>query len=102
MIEVKRKLVRRAGQLVDYQDVSRAERWLALVEAAAAVDSVDQAWALTEAVADGFHKVLTYKDEYEVARLHRRLDLDAIAEEVGAGGGYRVQYHLHPPFLRRG
>ena len=94
-------LTRRAAQLVDYQDAARARRWLELVEAAAAADSEDRGWALTEAVAAGFHKLLTYKDEYEVARLHLRLDLDAAAEEVGAGGRYEVRYHLHPPFLRR-
>ena len=46
----------------------------------------------TRAVAEGWFKLLTYKDEYEVARLHLRLDL---------GGDHRVRYHLHPPFLRR-
>ena len=52
-------------------------------------------------MAEGWFKVLTYKDEYEVARLHLRLDLDDVADELGLDGGYRVQYHLHPPTLRR-
>jgi indolepyruvate ferredoxin oxidoreductase len=99
--ELRPLVLRRAGQLVDYQGRTRAERWLGLVERAAAVDGVDRGWALTEAVAEGWFKLLTYKDEYEVARLHLRLDLDAIAAEVGAGDGHEVQYHLHPPFLRR-
>jgi indolepyruvate ferredoxin oxidoreductase len=94
-------LVRRAAQVIDYQDVRRAERWLDLVDRAAATDDADHGWALTEAVAEGWFKVLTYKDEYEVARLHLRLDLDGMADELGIEGGYRVQYHLHPPSLRR-
>jgi indolepyruvate ferredoxin oxidoreductase len=59
---------------------------------AAAVDDAEQGFALTRAVAEGWFKLLTYKDEYEVARLHLRLDL---------GRGQRVRYHLHPPVLRR-
>jgi indolepyruvate ferredoxin oxidoreductase len=38
-------------------------------------------------------KLLAYKDEYEVARLHLKLDL-------AAQPGVRVRYHIHPPFLR--
>jgi indolepyruvate ferredoxin oxidoreductase len=42
-------------------------------------------------VVAAWFKLLTYKDEYEVARLHLA---------VGYGPG-RVTYHLHPPVLRR-
>ena len=94
-------LTRRAAQLLDYQGRARARRWLDLVGRAAATDGADRGWALTEAVAEGWFKLLTSKDEYEVARLHLRLDLDAVAGEVGAGGRYTVRYHLHPPVLRR-
>jgi indolepyruvate ferredoxin oxidoreductase len=44
---------------------------------------------------------MAYKDEYEVARLHLRLDLDEVAAELGFGAGYRARYMLHPPTLRR-
>jgi indolepyruvate ferredoxin oxidoreductase len=94
-------LVRRAAQVVDYQGRRRAERWLDLVGRAAEADDAERGWALTTAVAEGWFRVLTYKDEYEVARLHLRLDLDATAREMGIAGGYRVRYHLHPPVLRR-
>ncbi len=94
-------LARRAAQLVDYQDRGRAERWLDLVARAAAADDAEHGWRLTEAVAEGWFKLLTYKDEYEVARLHLRLDPEATAREAGVGGRYRVRYHLHPPTLRR-
>jgi indolepyruvate ferredoxin oxidoreductase len=91
---------RRAGQLVDYQGTALAERWLSLVAAAAAADDEGHGFALTEAVAEGWFKLLTYKDEYEVARLHLRLDLDGTAADLGLGDAYRVRYHLHPPTLR--
>ncbi len=66
-----------------------------------AVDGPEHDWRLTRAVAEGWFKVLTYKDEYEVARLHLRLDLDEAAREAGMADGYKVQFHLHPPTLRR-
>ena len=94
-------LGRRAAQLLDYQGPARAGRWLDLVVAAAGADDAGHGFALTEAVAEGYFKLLTYKDEYEVARLHLRLDLDGTAAGLGFGDGYRVHYQLHPPTLRR-
>ena len=54
---------------------------------------------LGEAVARYLFKLMAYKDEYEVARLHLQADLArSLAEEFP--GGVRVQYNLHPPLLR--
>ncbi len=97
---------RRAAQVIDYQGRGRAGRWLDLVVRAAAAEEVgdpagEHGCAFTEAVAEGWFKLLTYKDEYEVARLHLRLPLDDMADEVGIPGAFRVRYHLHPPALRR-
>jgi indolepyruvate ferredoxin oxidoreductase len=99
--ELRPLLVRRAAQVIDYQGRALAERWLDLVGRAAAVDDGTHGWALTIAVAAGWFRALTYKDEYEVARLHLRLDLDQVAGDLGVADGYRVRYHLHPPTLRR-
>lgn len=53
---------------------------------------------LCEAVAKGYHKLLAYKDEYEVARLH--LDTgDRLRREFD--GDLKVSYHLAPPLLSR-
>jgi len=54
--------------------------------------------ALKEALALGYHKLLTYKDEYEVARLHR-----ATAAKVAEAfdGDLTLNYHLAPPLLSR-
>ena len=50
------------------------------------------------AVAEGYHKLLAYKDEYEVARLH----LDT-AEKAKAefDGDFLMTFHLAPPILSR-
>jgi indolepyruvate ferredoxin oxidoreductase len=54
---------------------------------------------LAESVARHLHKLMAYKDEYEVARLH--LDA-ALAAQVHAKFGQKVRtyWHLHPPLLR--
>ncbi len=50
---------------------------------------------------ESWFKLLTYKDEYEVARLHLAVDYDQVARNLAIEGPYRVTYHLHPPILRR-
>jgi len=94
-------LTRRAAQAIDYQDARLAGRFLRLVATAAARDDAARDWALTTAVARSAFKLLTYKDEYEVARLHLAADYDAAARDLRIDGPYRVTYHLHPPVLRR-
>jgi indolepyruvate ferredoxin oxidoreductase len=51
-------------------------------------------------VARYYAKLLAYKDEYEVARLHAE---SAFAKKVDAmfEGDYKVKYHLAPPLLAR-
>ena len=48
------------------------------------------------AVAKGYHKALSYKDEYEIARLHLATAAKARAE---FGGDLRLNFHLAPPVL---
>jgi indolepyruvate ferredoxin oxidoreductase len=79
----------RADHLVAYGGKGLARRYRALV------DRVEDP-RLKEAVAKGYHKLLSYKDEYEVARLHR--DTEAKARET-FGGDFRMSYHLAPPLL---
>ena len=79
----------RAEHLTAYQGKRLARRYRRLV------DSVDDP-GLREAVAVGYHKLLAYKDEYEVARLH--LETEARAREEFEGD-LRLTYHLAPPLL---
>ena len=72
-----------------------------LVELArAAEQGVDpEGAAFTEAVARHGHKLMAYKDEYEVARLLLAPEAQAAYEAVG-GPGTKVTWRLHPPMLR--
>jgi len=99
--ELRRLLQVRVPELIDYQD----ERYAAgYVDFVARVRKAEQAAVpgetrLSEAVARYLFKLMAYKDEYEVARLHLKADLArGLAEEFP--GGVRVQYNLHPPLLR--
>jgi indolepyruvate ferredoxin oxidoreductase len=60
---------------------------------------VPNSTALTEAVARNLHKLMAYKDEYEVARL-ALLDESQRRYQAVGGGDTKVTYHLHPPMLR--
>jgi len=91
----------RVGELTAYQDAAYAECYRAIVEelrateAAAGVDGT----RFTEAAARGLHKLMAYKDEYEVARLHL-LPEERARVEAEFGPGAKVQVNLHPPALR--
>jgi indolepyruvate ferredoxin oxidoreductase len=99
--ELRDLLTRRTAQAADYQDARLAQRYLGLVARVAGGDDAGHGWALTRAVTESWFKLLTYKDEYEVARLHLAVDYDAAARDLGIEGPYTVTYHLHPPVLRR-
>jgi indolepyruvate ferredoxin oxidoreductase len=99
--ELRRLLDVRVPELIDYQDERYAREYVDFV---ARVRAAEQAalpgeTRLSEAVARYLFKLMAYKDEYEVARLHLKADLArSLAEEFP--GGVRVQYNLHPPLLR--
>ena len=80
-----------AADLVEYQDAVLARRFVALVaEAWGAEERAGGDGRLAAAVAFGYHKLLAYKDEYEVARL--------LLERPATEG--RTTWLLHPPALR--
>ena len=85
------KIDYRATHLVDYQGRGLAKRYRKMV------DRFDDP-AVKEAVALGYHKVLAYKDEYEVARLLQRTAAQARSE---FDGDLKLTYNLAPPFLSK-
>jgi indolepyruvate ferredoxin oxidoreductase len=95
-------LERRAADLLDYQSSRYAREYLEAVLAAA--ERIEAAVGeggeqLTLAYASGLHKLMAYKDEYEVARLHLdSVERARLANEFGDGA--RVTIQLHPPVLR--
>ena len=87
-LTLQEKIDFRANRLAAYQDRAYADRFRALVDRAPD--------PLKEAVAKGYHHLLAYKDEYEVARLHLETAQKAKAE---FDGDLRMTFHLAPPVL---
>ena len=85
------RIAMREAHLVDYQSARLAKRYRKLVDRAADP-------RLKEAVAKGYHKLLAYKDEYEVARL-----LTSTREKAAQAfdGDLKLTFHLAPPILSR-
>jgi len=91
----------RAEFLTAYQNAAYAERYRALVQRvqqAEAAVAPGTAQALSFAVARYLFKLMAYKDEYEVARLHSE---GAFRDKIAAmfEGDYQLNYHLAPPLL---
>src|SRR5882762_545132 len=89
---------RRVKLLTEYQDAAYAERYRSLVERVRKAETGST--KLTEAVARYYAKLLAYKDEYEVARLHADGEFGKKIEGMFEGD-FRVVYHLSPPLLAR-
>jgi len=101
--ETRRLAAVRAAQLVGFQSVATARRYLDVVRAAwraeRALSLPGEGTAYSEAVARGLHRLTAYKDEYEVARLLTDPEFERrLAAEVP--GGTKLRYRLHPPVLR--
>ncbi|MGY3426779.1 hypothetical protein ACVWZW_007283 [Bradyrhizobium sp. F1.13.4] len=89
---------RRADFLTAYQNDAYAARYRALIANVRHAEANLNSEALTEAVARALFKLMAYKDEYEVARLHMQSGfLDELKGEFE--GEFSVRYHLAPPFL---
>jgi indolepyruvate ferredoxin oxidoreductase len=99
--ELRRLLEIRVPELIAYQSAEYAGEYAAVVrrvrEAEAA--AVPGETRLSEAVARYLFKLMAYKDEYEVARLHLTTDITR-ALEAEFPGGVTLHYNLHPPILR--
>lgn len=91
---------RYAGFLRDYQNAAYADAYRDFVETVRAREAaLGQGDALACTVARNLFKLMAYKDEYEVARLHSAA---AFREELAAQfEGGKLTFHLAPPLLAR-
>ena len=90
----------RVADLTGYQNTAYARRYASVLQRAHEAESslglADGPFSL--AVATELHRLMAYKDEYEVARLHLSHTARAeIEREFGTKG--RVTFHLTPPVL---
>lgn len=85
------KIKYRADHLVNYQSRRLAKKYCKFLQ-----PIEDEHFK--EAVAKGYHKLLAYKDEYEVARLH--LKTRKMAQEHFDNIAH-MSYHLAPPLLSK-
>ncbi len=83
----------RADHLAAYQSKRLARRYRRLVDGIADP-------RLKDAVAKGYHKLLAYKDEYEVARLYTD---GAFQQKIASlfEGDVQLKFHLAPPLLAK-
>jgi indolepyruvate ferredoxin oxidoreductase len=93
-------VARRIEFLTAYQDAGYARSYQELVERVRAAEAPLGKATLAETVAKGLFRLMAYKDEYEVARLHADT---GFREKVQAQfeGDFRIHYHLAPPLIAK-
>ena len=91
-VQLPRLIEQRAATLVDYQSPAYAARYRSVMEKVRERECAvtGHAGALTRAAAEGLFRLMAYKDEYEVARLH--------ASATYAPG---ATFHMSPPLITR-
>ena len=99
--ELRRLVELRIPELVAFQDERYARRYAELVRRVqvAEQERTPGHGELAEAAARHLFKLMAYKDEYEVARLH----LDAVEQaklRAEFGEDAKIAFNLHPPLLR--
>jgi len=93
---------KRLDYLAKYQNTAYAARYGRLVASVRAKEAElgTGDYSLTEAVAKNLHKLMAYKDEYEVARLYADpVFLDKIRGSFE--GDWKIKVHLAPPSLSK-
>ena len=93
-------VARRVEFLTGYQNAAYAQTYASLVQKVRTAEDVLGKTVLTEAVARSLFKLMAYKDEYEVGRLHSD---PAFHERLRSmfEGDIRLNFHLAPPLLAR-
>jgi indolepyruvate ferredoxin oxidoreductase len=95
---LKDMVAKRVDFLTGYQDAAYAQTYSAYIDKVVAAEAPLASTKLSEAVARYLFKLMAYKDEYEVARLHT--DPSFAAKVAGMfEGDYTIVHHLAPPIL---
>ncbi len=92
----------RSQHLSKYQDITYAQAYRERVEKvrSAEIKIRGEASELTPAVARALHKLMSYKDEYEVARLYS--DGEFMKKiKSSFDGNFKLQFHLAPPIFAK-
>jgi indolepyruvate ferredoxin oxidoreductase len=89
-------VARRVEFLTGYQNAAYADQYQAFVAKVLQAESALGKTSLGEAVARHLFKLMAYKDEYEVARLHSD---PAFLQRIEGlfESGFKLRYHLAPP-----
>ncbi len=97
---VEARIDQRVDFLTQYQNAAYAKRYRAVVERVRVAEAALNKTTLTEAVARNLFKLMAYKDEYEVARLHTDA---AFLQRINDmfEGDYTLNYHLAPPLIAK-
>ncbi|HEY4371861.1 MAG TPA: DUF6537 domain-containing protein, partial [Burkholderiales bacterium] len=92
----------RLPELIAYQDLKYAQRYIEVVQRARAAETStsDSRSEFSRAVARNLFHLMAYKDEYEVARLYTDT---AFMAKINAQfeGDFKVNFHLAPPLFAK-
>ncbi len=91
-------IMKQEAFLTDYQNAAYAARYRRTVDAVRAREAQVGTRGVTEAVARALFKLMAYKDEYEVARLHTQTGFSTRLGDMFEGD-YRIVHHMAPPLL---
>jgi len=93
-------VAKRVDFLTAYQDAVYAAAYKAFVDKVRDAEAPLASTKLTEAVARYLFKLMAYKDEYEVARLHTD---PAFTDKIASmfEGNYKLVHHLAPPAIAK-
>jgi len=91
------------SDIIEYQNQKCAEGYLSIVaatvERSKELSNKKSSVELVETVVRNMHKLITYKDEYEVARLFILPEIKQEMLGMPQSSG-KATWHFHPPFLR--
>jgi indolepyruvate ferredoxin oxidoreductase len=86
----------RMARLTDYQDATYAQLYQSIVARVQTTEAPLGKTLLSDTVARQLFRLMAYKDEYEVARLHTQTGfMERIQNSFE--GDFKVHYHLAPP-----